>query len=144
MGPVWSSSFERLNLWLFAQTPRVFNALEMTSIFAHLATFAAYAVIPLLIIYFFLRRRQVHFSRVWFLLVLYLIVGGAANLLFAFGEPAANWATAMKVGQAFVSWIWVLVLIPLVPQLLEARTAEEFTHLLTKHEEAEQARRETE
>ncbi|HEY2411152.1 MAG TPA: response regulator [Pirellulaceae bacterium] len=116
----------------------------MISVFADLATFGAYAVIPLLIVYFLLRRRQVHFSRVWFLLVVYLLVGGAANVLNAFGEPVANWATAMKIALAFVSWIWVLVLIPLVPQLLEARTAEEFTHLLTKHEEAEQARRETE
>src|SRR5437762_9205720 len=109
MRPFWSPSFENLNLWLLAQTPRVFNALEMTSIFAHLATFAAYAVIPLLIAYFLLRRRQVHFSWVWFLLVLYLLVGGAANLLYAFGEPVANWAAMMKVAQAFVSWIWVLV-----------------------------------
>src|SRR6478672_3328850 len=99
MGPFWSPSIHAPQAWLLAQTPKVWNALEMTAIFAHLATFAAYAVIPLLIIYFFLRRRQVHFSRVWFLLVIYLIVGGAANLLFAFGEPAANWAVAMKVAQ---------------------------------------------
>ena len=59
----------------------------------------------------------------------YLLVGGAAHVLSAFGEPAATWAAAMKVALAFVSWIWVIVLIPLVPQLLEARTAEEFTHL---------------
>ncbi len=129
---------------LLAQTKAPWDALEMTSIFADLATFAAYLVIPLLIAYFLLRRRQVHFSRVWFLLVLYLLVGGAANLLDAFGEPVANWATTMKVALAFVSWIWVLVLIPLVPQLLEARTAEEFTHLLSKHEEAEQALKERE
>ena len=80
----------------------------------------------------------------WFLLLVYLVVGGAAHVLSAFGEPAANWAATMKVALAFVSWIWVLVLIPLVPQLLEARTAEEFKHLLSKHEEAEQALRETE
>ena len=35
------------------------------------------------------------------------------------------------------------MLIPLVPQLLEARSAEEFTQLLSKHEEAEQALRGT-
>src|SRR5881275_2699151 len=135
MGPFWSAAIAGLNPWLLAQTPRPWNPQEMVSIFADLATFGAYAVIPLLIVYFLLRRRQVHFSRVWFLLVVYLLVGGAANVLNAFGEPMQHWASAMKVALAFVSWIWVLVLIPLVPQLLEARTAEEFTHLLTKHEE---------
>lgn len=145
MGPLLlpATLFPRWQL-LAQSAPRAWNALELTSIFADLATFAAYAVIPLLIVYFLLRRRRVHFSRVWFLLMVYLVVGGAMHVLSAFGESTANWTTALKVALAFVSWIWVIVLIPLVPQLLEARTAEEFTHLLMKHEEAEQALRETE
>jgi two-component system, sensor histidine kinase and response regulator len=145
MGPFWSPLIDAQGPWLLAQTaPKVWDPLELTQIFAHLATFAAYAVIPLLIVFFLLRRRRVHFSRVWFLLVVYLLVGGAAHVLDAFGESAAHWAAMMKVAFAFVSWIWVIVLIPLVPQLLEARTAEEFTHLVSKHEKAEQALRETE
>jgi PAS domain-containing protein len=52
-------------------------------------------------------------------------------------------ALAMKVVLAFVAWIWVIVLIPLVPKLLEARSDEEFARLLSMHEEAEQAHRET-
>ena len=85
-----------------------------------------------------------HFSRVWFLLVVYLLVGGAVHVLSAFGDATSQWTAAMKVVLAFVSWIWVIVLIPLVPQLLEAKSAEEFTYLVTKHEEAEQALREKE
>jgi two-component system sensor histidine kinase/response regulator len=129
---------------LLAQTPKVWHTREMTLVFAELATFGAYAVIPLLILYFLLRRKHVHFSRVWFLLLAYLIVGGIAHVLTAFGEPAESWAIAMKVVLAFIAWIWVIVLVPLVPQLLEARSADEFTHLVSKHEAAEQARRETE
>jgi two-component system, sensor histidine kinase and response regulator len=145
MGPLFSPAMLDTPGQLLAQSaPRVYDVLEMTSIFADLATFAAYAVIPMLIVYFLLRRRHVHFSRVWFLLMVYLIVGGAVHVLNAFGESTAQWTATLKVALAFVSWIWVLVLIPLVPQLLEARTAEEFTHLLTKHELAEQALRETE
>src|SRR5260221_3045674 len=119
MGPFWSPLIERLSPWLLAQTPKPWDPLEMTSIFADLATFGAYAFIPLLIVYFLLQRRRVHFSWVWFLLLVYLVVGGAAHVLSAFGEPVANWAAVMKVAVAFVSWIWVLVLISLVPQLLE-------------------------
>ena len=115
--------------------------LELTLIFANLATFAAYAVIPLLILYFLVRRRQVHFSRVWFLLLMYLTVGGAVHVLDACGNwgPAVHLAAALKVVVAFIAWIWVIVLIPLLPKLLEARSADEFRTLLSKHEEAEQA-----
>ena len=143
MSPLLSPAMLVDSAQLLAQT-RIWDPLELTTIFADLAIFAAYAVIPILIVYFLLRRRNVHFSRVWFLLVVYLVVGGAAHVLNAFGESAASWTATLKVALAFVSWIWVIVLIPLVPQLLEARTAEEFTHLLMKHEEAEQALRETE
>src|SRR5262245_58112548 len=120
--------------------------LDLTLIFADLATFAAYAVIPLLILYFLLRRRHVHFSRVWFLLLMYLIVGGTVHVLDACGnwEPVVHLAAALKVVVAFISWIWVIVLIPLLPKLLEAKSAEEFKTLLSKHEEAEQALKETE
>jgi two-component system, sensor histidine kinase and response regulator len=145
MGPLWSSVIDARDVWLLAQAPRpAQDPLERTQIFADMATFAAYTVIPLLIVTCLLRRREVHFSWVWFLLVVYLLLGGTVNVLSAVGESAAFWATVLKVALAFVSWIWVLVLFPLVPQLLEAKTSEEFTRLLTKHEEAEQARRETE
>jgi PAS domain-containing protein len=145
MGPLGPRLIDGGCLWFVAQaTSSAWDVRELTSIFADLAIFAAYSVIPLLIVYFLLRRRHVHFSRVWFLLVVYLLVGGTVHVLDAFGESAQDWTAALKVVLAFVSWIWVIVLIPLVPQLLEARTAEEFTYLVSKHEEAEQARRETE
>src|SRR5262245_61678079 len=103
---------------LIAQSPFRGEPLELTLIFADLATFAAFAVIPLMILYFLLRRRQVHFSRVWFLLLMYLIVGGAVHVLDACGnwEPVVRLAAALKVVVAFISWIWVIVLIPLLPK----------------------------
>jgi PAS domain S-box-containing protein len=143
MRPLWSLLIEAPAPWLVAQA-RPWDPLEMTSVFADLVTFAAYAVIPLLIVWSILQRKQVHFSRVWFLLVAYLIVGGAVNVFAAFGESAANWTAALKVTLAFISWIWVIVLIPLLPQLLETKSAEEFTRLVSKHEQAEQALREKE
>jgi two-component system, sensor histidine kinase and response regulator len=143
MRPLGSPLFVAFRPWLVAQT-KPWDPLEMTSVFADLVTFAAYAVIPLLIVWSILQRKHVHFSRVWFLLVTYLIVGGAVNVFAAFGESAAHWTAALKVTLAFISWIWVIVLIPLLPQLLELRTAEEFTRVVSKHEQAEQALREKE
>src|SRR5262245_24143889 len=131
---------------LAQRTPIRGDRLDMILVFADLATFAAYAVIPLVILYFLARRRHVHFSRVWFLLLAYLTVGGAVHILDACGDwgPAVQIGAALKVVVAFISWVWVIVLIPLVPQLFELRSAEEFTTLVSKHEEAEQALKETE
>jgi PAS domain S-box-containing protein len=56
--------------------------------------------------------------------------------------PAFRLLAVLKVVLAFASWLTLLVLIPLVPRLLETRSAEEFAHLVSKHEEAEQALRE--
>src|SRR5687767_798795 len=129
MGPVWSPVGEAWSHGLVAQVSRSWGPLELTLIFADLVTFLAYAVIPLVIIYSLLRRRRVHFSWVWFLLLVYLVIGGAVHVFSALGEAAENWTAVLKVALAFVSWVWVLVLFPLVPRLLEARSAEEFTHL---------------
>src|SRR5262245_65275891 len=99
--------------------------LELTLICADLATFAAYAVIPLLILYFLLRRRQVHFSRVWFLLLMYLIVGGAVHVLDACGnwEPVVHLAAALKGVVAFIAGVRGIVLSPLVAKLSARRSA---------------------
>src|SRR5262249_12628598 len=146
MVPLWSwlNSVEAAGL-LAQQTVPQATELELMRVFADLLTFAAYAVIPLLILFSILRRRHVHFSRVWFLLVMYLIVGSAAHVLDAIDwDLAQRMAIVMKVVLAFIACVWVIVLIPLLPMLLELRTAEEFTQLLNKHEEAEQALRERE
>src|SRR5205807_307398 len=81
----------------------------------------------------------------WFLLVIYLIVGATVHVLDAFGPGGMpTFTAAMKVVLAFVAWVWVIVLIPLVPKLLEARSDEEFSELLSQHEEAKQALQEKE
>jgi PAS domain S-box-containing protein len=129
-----------------AQSGPSATGIESTLVFADLAMFAAYAVIPLVILYYLLRRRHVHFTRVWFLLLLFLIIGSGVHLLGAFDAfPAAQrMGAVLKVALVFVAWVGVIVLIPLLPKLIESRSAEEFTQLVTMHEEAEQARLETE
>src|SRR5688572_23261436 len=144
MGPFGSRLIEGGGFALLAQRPATaWTKYDLTLVFTDLAMFAAYAVIPLLILYFFVRRRPVHFSWVWFLLVVYLVIAATVHVLDACGgwQPIERVAAVMKVVLAFVAWIWVIVLIPLVPKLLEARSDEEFSQLLSKHEEAEQARR---
>ena len=113
---------------------------------ANLATALAYFAIPLVIIYFLIRRNHVRWSRLWFLFFVALVVGGLAHLLSAtaFWWPVYRFHLVVDVTMAVVSWIAIVLLIPLVPKLLEGKSIEEFSHLLSKHEEAEQALRETE
>lgn len=122
------------------------GGLALTLMLADLATFAAFIAIPLMILFYLARRRHFNFTRVWFLLLAFLVIGGTVHFMEAatFWWPAYRLLAVLKVVLAFASWLTLLVLIPLVPRLLETRSAEEFAQLLTKHEEAEQALRERE
>ena len=120
------------------------NSLALTLMIADLAIFAAFVAIPLLILFYLARRRHFNFTRVWFLLLAFLVIGGAVHFMEAatFWWPAYRLLAVLKVVLAFSSWLALLVLIPLLPRLLETRTAEEFARLVTKHEAAEKALRE--
>src|SRR5262245_15339313 len=85
---------------LAQRNPAAWTGIELALVFADLATFAAFAVIPLLILYFLLRRRHVYFSRVWFLLLAYLVVGATVHVLDACGGWAPVFTAAMKVALA--------------------------------------------
>ncbi len=113
---------------------------------ANLATALAYFAIPLVIIYFLIRRNHVRWSRLWFLFFVALVVGGLAHLLAAtaFWWPVYRFHLVVDVTMAVVSWIAIVLLIPLVPKLLESKSIEEFSHQLTRREQAEHALRETE
>jgi two-component system sensor histidine kinase/response regulator len=113
---------------------------------ANLATALAYFAIPVLIIYFLIRRNHVRWSKLWFLFFVALVVGGLTHLLAAtsFWWPVYRFHLVVHVTMAVVSWIAIVVLIPLVPRLLESKSIEEFSHQLTKAEQAEQALREKE
>jgi PAS domain S-box-containing protein len=120
------------------------NSLALTLMIADLAIFAAFVAIPLLILFYLARRKHFNFTRVWFLLLAFLVIGGAVHFMEAatFWWPAYRLLAVLKVVLAFSSWLALLVLIPLLPRLLETRTAEEFARLLSKHEAAEKALRE--
>jgi len=111
---------------------------------ANLATALAYFAIPVLIIYFLIRRNHVRWSRLWFLFFIALVVGGLAHLLSAasFWWPVYRLHLVVDVTMAVMSWIAIAILIPLVPKLLESKSIEEFSQQLSRREEAEKALRE--
>ena len=147
MSDVWSQLFDSQSFsGPVHQDSGWTDTLALALMAADIATFAAFAAIPVLILFYLLRRRQLNFSRVWFLLVAFLVIGGVVHFMEAatFWWPAYRFLAVLKIVMAFVSWLAVVILIPLLPRLLETRTAEEFARLLSKHEEAEQALRERE
>jgi two-component system, sensor histidine kinase and response regulator len=108
---------------------------------ANLATALAYFAIPVAIIYFLIRRNRVRWSKLWLLCFVALVVGGLTHLVSAMGYwwPAFQLHIAVDVTMAIVSWIAIVVLIPLVPRLLESRSSEEFSQQLARRRQAEQA-----
>jgi two-component system, sensor histidine kinase and response regulator len=144
MGQVWPLS--DVGVLPLAQAEAAGSGLQVARMLANLALFGAYAIIPLMIVIVLLRRKQVRFARVWLLVMLFLVVGGLVHLVDAFGpSPAAErLEVAMKTALACIAWIGIVLLIPILPKLLESRSADEFTQLLSEHAEAQQALRETE
>src|SRR5262245_24714785 len=120
--------------------------MSLVLMLANFATALAYFAIPVVIVYFLIRRNYVRWSKLWFLCFVALVVGGLTHLFSALGYwwPADRLHLAIDLAMAIVSWIAIIVLIPLVPGLLESKSSEEFTRQKQRREEAEQALREKE
>lgn len=81
---------------------------------------AAYAAIPLLIMFFALRRRDLPVMPVFVLFALFIFFCGFGHVVEAtlFWIPAYRFAGLIKMVTAAVSWLTVFALIPLLPRLL--------------------------
>jgi hypothetical protein len=95
MGAFWSRVSERDNAALLAQqAATAWSTPELMLVFADLATFAAYAVTRCSSS-IFCCGGGTSFSWVWFLLLVYLIIGRGSHVLDAFGDwepwPAGRW-----------------------------------------------------
>ncbi|MEX2175832.1 MAG: response regulator [Pirellulaceae bacterium] len=122
------------------------QGLGVTLLLANLATAFAFFAIPVLILFFLLRKKNIRWSRMWFLFFVMLVVGGLVHFVSAasFWWPAYRFHVVINVTLAVVSWIAIVALIPLIPRMLESRSSEEFVQQFTKREQAEQALLDTE
>ncbi|MEQ8790517.1 MAG: PAS domain S-box protein [Pirellulaceae bacterium] len=84
------------------------------------AIFGAYFTIPIVLLYFILRRRDLPFPRIIVLFGAFILSCGAGHLLEAviFWHPVYRAAGLLKCFTAVVSWITVLALIRIVPRVL--------------------------
>jgi PAS domain S-box-containing protein len=114
---------------------------------ADLAAYLAYAAIPAIVTVFMWRRkREFRLPPVWIVLVSFLLLAGISHLLDAamFWWPAYRFAAVVKVLLALLSWAAVIALFPIIPEILERRSAAEYEHELAMRKEAEAALAESE
>lgn len=84
------------------------------------AIFGAYAAIPIVLIYFVLRRNDIAFSRIFWLFGLFIFSCGAGHLIEAtiFWHPWYRLSGVVKLFTAVVSWLTVIALIRITPLAL--------------------------
>jgi signal transduction histidine kinase/DNA-binding response OmpR family regulator len=103
----------------------------------------AYLAIPLLLIYFVSRRKDVPFHGVFLLFGAFIVSCGTTHLLEAviFWWPAYRLAGVIKFITAVVSWLTVLALATVVPKALTLRSPAELEREIAFRKRAEDALR---
>lgn len=112
-------------------------------IVSDLGVWSAYVAIPLVLGYFFWRRKDLPFRRIFLLFGAFIFACGTTHLMEAiiFWWPAYRLAGVIKLFTAIVSWSTVLALIPAVPRVLGMRSPEELEREIAARERAEAALR---
>ncbi len=96
------------------------SALGWLHIIADMAIFAAYISIPLALIYFLARRRNIPFPVLTSLFAAFILSCGVGHALEAliFWRPVYRLAGVMKVITAVISWATVIAIIRILPAAL--------------------------
>jgi PAS domain S-box-containing protein len=109
-------------------------------ILSDLGVWSAYLAIPLVLVYFILRRKDLPFRKIFLLFGAFILACGTTHLMEAiiFWWPAYRLAGAIKLLTAVVSWATVVALVPVVPRVLAMRSPEELEREIEARKKAEQ------
>ncbi|HEX6245207.1 MAG TPA: histidine kinase dimerization/phosphoacceptor domain -containing protein, partial [Polyangiales bacterium] len=93
---------------------------------ADLAVFSAYAAIPIALMYFVRKRRDVPFLPIFWLFAAFILACGVGHLVDAtvFWRPHYRLLTALKLFTAVASWLTVLALVRVIPKALALQQSE--------------------
>lgn len=105
-----------------------------THIIADVTIFAAYVAIPVLILSFMLKKRDVPFPRVGWFFAAFIFFCGTGHLMEAtiFWWPNYRLDGLIKVGTAAASWATVIAVAPLLPRALELPGLNALIHSLER------------
>ncbi|WP_207492750.1 sensor histidine kinase [Aridibaculum aurantiacum] len=108
-------------------------------IISDLMIWAAYFAIPLIILRYITRRRDIRFHKIYFLFAGFILACGSTHLLDAiiFWFPAYRLSALVRVLTATISWLTVFSLIKLLPTAFSLRTAEELESEIDQRQKAE-------
>lgn len=87
----------------------------------------AYLTIPVILVYFIRKRRDMPFPRIFFLFGAFIVACGTTHLMevWTIWQPNYWMSGLIKALTAAVSWVTVVQLIPVVPQALSFRSPAE-------------------
>ncbi len=108
-------------------------------IIADVLIWAAYMAIPLILIYFISKRKDLPFPRVFWLFGMFIAACGTTHLIDAliYWEPIYRISAVVKIITAIVSWATVIALIPIIPYVLSLRTPAELEAEIKRRKEAQ-------
>ena len=101
----------------------------------------AYVAIPIVLVFFARRRRDIPFRRIFFLFGAFIIACGTTHFLsyYTFYRPLYRLDGLVKLLTAAVSWGTVFALVPITPIVLAMRTPQELEREIAARKEAEAA-----
>jgi PAS domain S-box-containing protein len=93
---------------------------------ADLAVFSAYAAIPIALVYFVRKRRDVPFLPIFWLFAAFILACGVGHLVDAsvFWRPHYRLLTSIKLFTGVVSWLTVFALVRVLPKALALQQSE--------------------
>ncbi len=101
----------------------------------------AYVTIPMVLIYFIRRRRDIPFSWMFAMFGAFIISCGFTHLMdvIIFVHPMYRLAGVLKLVTAIASWATVIGLVPIIPRALALRSPEELEREVAERRRAEAA-----
>ncbi|QSE97573.1 sensor histidine kinase [Fulvivirga lutea] len=101
-------------------------------IISDIAIWAAYSVIPILIVYFITKRQELPFKNVLWLFVLFILTCGATHLADAviFYVPFYQFSALLLFICAVISWFTVFAMFRVLPMALSLRAPSEYEKIL--------------
>jgi PAS domain S-box-containing protein len=106
-----------------------------------LATFTAYVVVAVLLVYFLLRKQAMPFPRIVWLVTAFFLACATVHLLEAviFWWPLYRLSAVAKLATTLTSWATLIALVPVLPKLMTLRSRAELEREISERQKVEEA-----
>ncbi|MBA3829557.1 MAG: PAS domain-containing protein [Taibaiella sp.] len=109
-------------------------------IISDLLIWSAYFAIPIIIVRYISRRKELHFVRIYFLFAAFILACGSTHFLDAltFWYPVYRLSALIRFITGILSWITVFSLMKILPKAFSLKTREAFEIEIQNREKAEE------